>query len=119
MASRVTVPNPKTLAMYRRMLKSLSVVFRGDYEMFHKSRLEIKRSIQSFATETDPLKVNKLIFDFEEGRRALENQIMQGNLQPDGTYRWKVRKEHAMGAQVKTLSPGVKPGAAMGPGDSL
>ena len=26
---------------------------------------------------------------------------MQGDLQPDGSYRWNVRKEHAMGTSVK------------------
>ena len=29
------------------------------------------------------------------------NHVMQGDLQPDGTYRWNVRKEHAMGTTVK------------------
>jgi len=26
---------------------------------------------------------------------------VQGNLQADGNYRWKVRAEHAMGSSVK------------------
>jgi hypothetical protein len=27
--------------------------------------------------------------------------VVQGNLQEDGNYRWKIRQEHAMGANVK------------------
>ena len=36
------VPHAKTLTMYRRMLKSMMVVFEGDYEMFHRARLELR-----------------------------------------------------------------------------
>jgi len=35
----VNVPNLKTIAMYRRMLKSLMTVFKGDPEMFHRTRI--------------------------------------------------------------------------------
>lgn len=45
--SGVLVPNKKTLGMYRRMLKSMQVVFAGDFEMFHRCRIEIRRSIES------------------------------------------------------------------------
>ncbi len=41
----VQVPYTKTLAMYRRMLKSMMVVFKGDPDMFHRCRLEIRKSI--------------------------------------------------------------------------
>ena len=41
------VPNPKTLMMYRRMLKSMQTVFTGDHEMFHRSRIEMRRSIEA------------------------------------------------------------------------
>jgi len=73
----VQVPNPKTLGMYRRMLKSLMVVFKGDYEMFHRSRLEIRRSIIDLKDEQDPLRVNEALFQFEEGRRALLQNVVQ------------------------------------------
>jgi hypothetical protein len=43
----IKVPNPKTLMMYRRMLKSMQRVFTGDYEMFHKARIEMRRSIEA------------------------------------------------------------------------
>ena len=33
--------------MYRRMLKSMMRVFDGDYEMFHRARLEVRQSIES------------------------------------------------------------------------
>ncbi|CDW83352.1 UNKNOWN [Stylonychia lemnae] len=66
-----------------------------------KCRIQIRRSILDQREETDPAKVNELLFQFEETRRMLLQQVVQGNAQPDGTYRWKVRKEHAMGASIK------------------
>ena len=56
------VPNPKTLAMYRRMLKSMMDVFDGDYEMFHRARLEVRQSIEERKTVTDPKEINELLF---------------------------------------------------------
>ena len=65
------MPYKKTLGMYRRMLKSMQIVFKGDYEMFHRCRLEIRKSIQSQKDETDPAKINELLFQYEETRRIL------------------------------------------------
>ena len=97
----VKVPNPKTLMMYRRMLKSMQRVFQGDYEMFPRARIEMRGSIEASKDERDPAKVAELLFQYEETRRILLQNVVQGNLQEDGNYRWKVRKEHAMGAAVK------------------
>ena len=55
-------PNLKTLMMYRRMMKSMQKVFAGDYEMFHKARIEMRRSIESQADETDPMKIAEFHF---------------------------------------------------------
>ena len=95
------VPNLKTLMMYRRMLKSMQKVFTGDHEMFHRARIEMRRSIEQQADESDPMKIAELHFQYEETRRILLQNVVQGNLQDDGSYRWKVRKEHAMGASLK------------------
>ena len=48
--------------MYRRMLKSMMRVFDGDFEMFHRARMEFRQSINDNAHETDPAKVNALLF---------------------------------------------------------
>ena len=56
------IPNPKILGMYRRMLKSMMIVFKGDYQMFHKCRLEIRKSIEIHKSENDPVKINELLF---------------------------------------------------------
>lgn len=95
------VPHGKTLAMYRRMCKSFMTVFQGDYEMFHKARIEVRRSIELHKDERDVSKINDLLFQYEESRRTLLKSVVQGNLQEDGSYRWKVRADHAMGAGVK------------------
>jgi complex III assembly factor LYRM7 len=44
------------------MLKSMMVVFKGDPEMFHRCRIEIRRSIIDTKDERDPIKVNELLF---------------------------------------------------------
>ncbi|TNV75117.1 hypothetical protein FGO68_gene2519 [Halteria grandinella] len=95
------LPYKKTLGMYRRMLKSMMLVFKGDPEMFHRCRLQIRSSIASQADERDIAKVNEYLFQYEETRRILLQNVVQGMEQPDGQYRWKVRKEHAMGASIK------------------
>lgn len=56
------VPHPKTLAMYRRMCKSMMEVFNNDPEMFHRARIEVRRSIEAHAEERDTAKVNELLF---------------------------------------------------------
>ena len=58
----VQVPYKKTLGMYRRMLKSMQIVFAGDYEMFHRCRMEIRNSIVQTKDERDPAKINELLF---------------------------------------------------------
>ena len=55
----VQVPYLKTLGMYRRMMKSLMVVFKGDPEMFHRCRIEVRRSIEATKDERDPAKINE------------------------------------------------------------
>jgi len=95
------VPHLKTLTMYRRMLKSMQIVFEGDFEMFHRARIEFRRSIEDQKEERDLAKVNELLFQYEETRRILLKSVVQGNLQQDGNYRWKIRADHAMGSSVK------------------
>ena len=95
------VPHLKTLAMYRRMVRSLYTVFENDPEMFHRTRIEIRRSIEEHKEERDLMKVNELLFQYEETRRILLTKLVQGNLQQDGNYRWKIRPEHAMGSSIK------------------
>lgn len=52
------VPHVKTLAMYRRTLKSFMTVFKDDYEMFHRARIEFRRSIEDTKEERELAKVN-------------------------------------------------------------
>ena len=47
------------------------LVFRNDPEMFHRCRIEIRKSILSFKDERDPQKINEQLFQYEETRRML------------------------------------------------
>ena len=70
------LPYVKTLAMYRRSLKSFMTVFKNDYEMFHRARMEFRRSIESQKDERDLAKVNELLFQYEETRRTLLTKVV-------------------------------------------
>jgi hypothetical protein len=37
-------------------------VFKGDYEMFHRCRMEIRQSIIQTKEERDPAKINEMLF---------------------------------------------------------
>ncbi len=63
--------------MYRRMLKSMQVVFAGDFDMFHRCRIEIRNSIIQQKDEKDPAKINELLFQYEETRRILLQNVVQ------------------------------------------
>jgi complex III assembly factor LYRM7 len=41
----MTTIHKPTLMLYRRLLKTMMKVFDGDYEMFHKSRIEARYKI--------------------------------------------------------------------------
>lgn len=69
--------------------------------MFHVARIEVRKSIEINKDERDLAKINEFLFQYEEARRVLAEKVIQGNLQGDDNYRWKVRPEHAMGSSVK------------------
>ena len=58
----IQVPYKKTLGMYRRMLKSMMVVFKGDYDMFHRCRMEIRKAVVDQKDERDIAKINESLF---------------------------------------------------------
>jgi hypothetical protein len=77
--------------MYRRMLKSMMRVFDGDYEMFHRARMEVRQSIETQKDMRSVSEVNDMLFQYEESRRILLKSVYQAKIQDDGNYRWKLR----------------------------
>jgi hypothetical protein len=59
----------------------MMVVFKNDFEMFHRARIELRRSIEASKGERELSKVNELLFQYEEARRVLAEKVVQGNLQ--------------------------------------
>lgn len=55
----------------------MMVVFDGDFEMFHRVRLEARREILKNKEETDPVKIQDLIFYGEEARDFLKVNLIQ------------------------------------------
>lgn len=87
--------------MYRRLLKSMMRVFKGDYEQFHRMRLAAKQEILKHKDIKTKAELNQKLFEAEEARNILLTKVMQGVLQDEGHYRWVVRKEHAMGTNTR------------------
>ena len=73
----VQIPYKGTLLFYRRLLKTMMKTFEGDYEMFHRTRLEARREIIKNKDEMDHLKVRDLIFQGEEVRDFLKINLIQ------------------------------------------
>lgn len=94
-------PYKPTLAFYRRLLHTMMKTFVGDFNMFHRVRIEARRKILENKDETDEIKIQKLIFFGEESRDFLEKNLIQANMQDTGRYRLQVRKEHGLGTTVK------------------
>jgi complex III assembly factor LYRM7 len=90
-----------TLMFYRRLLKTMMKTFTGDYNMFHQTRIEARRKIREHADLRDPVEIQEKIFFGEEVRDFLEVNVMQGNLQENGNYRFKARSEHGVGSGIK------------------
>lgn len=67
--------------------------FDGDYEMFHRTRIQTRRKILENKDLTDPIKIQEKIFFGEEARQFLNVNVMQGKLQESGNYRFKARKQ--------------------------
>jgi complex III assembly factor LYRM7 len=49
--------NKDTMGFYRRLLKSMMITFKGDYEMFHRVRLEAKQKIRENKELKDELQI--------------------------------------------------------------
>jgi hypothetical protein len=62
--------------MYRRTLKAMSKVFKGDYIMFHRARMEFRTSVESYGEEREVQKINDLLFQYEETRRILLKNVV-------------------------------------------
>lgn len=90
-----------TLALYRRLLHTMMKVFNGDFNMFHKVRLETRKKIFENRNETDEVKIQNLIFDGEEARDLLEKNLIQATLQKNGRYKMYPRKENGLGVNIK------------------
>jgi complex III assembly factor LYRM7 len=67
--------------------------FKGDFEMFHRCRLEARKKIIENSKEQDPIQVQNKIFFGEEVREFLDTNMIQGKLQENGNYRFKARPE--------------------------
>ena len=63
---------------YRRLLQTMMKVFQGDYNMFHKCRLEARQKILENKSLTDPVEIQNKVFFGEEVRDFLAVNLMQG-----------------------------------------
>lgn len=71
------LPYKGTMMFYRRLLKTMMKTFDGDYEMFHRLRIESRREIIKNKDELDEVKIQNLIFYGEEVRDFLSVNLVQ------------------------------------------
>ena len=74
----MNAPHKPTLQFYRRLLKTMVTSFTGDYEMFHRCRLEAKKKILENKDETDLVSIHNQIFFGEEARDFISTNMIQG-----------------------------------------
>lgn len=73
----IKLPYPGTLLFYRRLLKTMMMTFDGDFEMFHRVRLEARKEILKNKDETDEVQIQNHIFYGEEIRDFLSVNLIQ------------------------------------------
>lgn len=88
--------NKLVLKIYRRMLYTLMEVFEGDYESFHKMRILIRREVEK-NKDNNIATIKQKILDFEEARKIISTSLIQGKLQNQEFYRYKVRPDLLLG----------------------
>ncbi len=71
------VPNKDTLAFYRRLLHTMMEVFHGDFNTFHRIRIEARQKILENKDLTDELEIQEKIFFGEEARDFLTSNVIQ------------------------------------------
>ena len=59
--------NP-SLSVYRRLLKALRIKFVGDRKTYLQFKTGFKGDILKYHSETDPIKISKIVFDFDIAR---------------------------------------------------
>jgi hypothetical protein len=50
-------------------------VFDGDFEMFHRARIEVRRSVEDQKDLRNVSEINELLFQYEESRRILLKNV--------------------------------------------
>lgn len=76
-------------------------IFENDYENFHKVRIETRKRILANRDLEDEEIILEKICEGEEIKTFLLQNVIQGNLMPEGHYRLKARQEHVIGSTKK------------------
>lgn len=95
--------NP-SIAVYRRLVKTLRLKFSGDRKTYSNLRSAFKADIQSHKSETDATKISSLIFDLDQAREWLTTEVMRADLLEDGKYKLKIIKEQLQSINLKPVS---------------
>lgn len=94
--------NP-TLLWYRRMYKVIRMKFEGDKSTLEGFSYAFKMETRSHKTESNPLKVAKLIFDGDTAREWLITEMYRADLQSDGQYKLKLTNHQYSGSKIKPV----------------
>jgi hypothetical protein len=94
--------NP-SIALYRRILKSLRSKFVGDRKSYVEFRNSFKQDILRNKLKSDPFEISQLIFDFDVTREWILTEVTRADLQKDGKYKLRINKEQLQSIQVKPV----------------
>lgn len=94
--------NP-SIVLYRRVIKTLRTKFTGDRKTYLEFKSSYKSEILNHKSLTDPIKISKVIFDFDVTREWLLSEVMRADLQQDGKYKLRIIKEQLQSIKVKPI----------------
>jgi hypothetical protein len=71
---------------YRRLLKTVQVVFKGDHHALHQGRKQLREEFQKNRFVTDADELAELYGGIDEVDEMLRFNIVQGKLNDKGNY---------------------------------
>jgi hypothetical protein len=94
--------NP-SIAVYRRLLKTLRKKFVGDRKTYVEMRSSFKTDILKHRLEEDPVKISSIVFDLDQAREWITTEVMRADLMQDGKYKLRIIKEQLQSFNVKPV----------------
>lgn len=104
--SMLKAASADTRSVYRGLLRSVQLAFKGDLEMITAAKYEIRSRIENSKDVHDESELIKLQEDGREAAEFLKTSIMQLGSNPDGHLTVELDEKHA-GGVIEPIVPGM------------